>query len=116
VFIRLILLPFASLIRNNKEKVIGINKMTIKEQLWQEIESSSDELLSETLDFLKYLKTKKIIKPESKPLVTSIGKSLLKHLKTLDNWQGDDFEECYQAIQETRSQAKFYNFNPFDKK
>ena len=70
--------------------------MTIKEQLWQEIESSSDELLSETLDFLKYLKTKKTIEPESKPLVSSTGKSLLEHLKTLDNWKGDDFEECYR--------------------
>ncbi len=97
-------------------KIIGISKMTIKEQLWQEIESSSDELLSETLDFLKYLKTKKTIKPESKQLGTSTGKSLLKHLKTLDNWKGDDLEECYQTIRETRSQAKFDNFNPFDEK
>ena len=32
--------------------------MTIKKQLWEEIESSSDELLLETLDFLQYLKTK----------------------------------------------------------
>lgn len=90
--------------------------MTIKEQLWQEIESSSDELLSETLDFLKYLKTKKMIEPESRTLVSSTGKSLLEHLKTLDNWKGDDFEECYQAIRETRSQVKFDNFNPFDEK
>ena len=32
--------------------------MTIKEQLLQEIQSSSDSLLEQTLDFLRFLKTK----------------------------------------------------------
>ena len=32
--------------------------MSIKEKLLQEIESSSDSLLEETLDFLRFLKTK----------------------------------------------------------
>ncbi len=32
--------------------------MTIKEQLLQEIQSSSDNLLEQTLDFLRFLKAK----------------------------------------------------------
>jgi DNA-binding HxlR family transcriptional regulator len=88
--------------------------MSIKEQLWQEIESSSDKLLSETLDFLQYLKTKETIKTEPKQRITSTGKSLLEHLNTLDNWQGDDLEECYQVVRETRAQARFDDFNPFE--
>jgi hypothetical protein len=34
--------------------------MTIKELLFQEIESTPEELLKETLDFLQFLKTKQI--------------------------------------------------------
>ena len=59
-------------------------KMKIKEQLLREIESSSEELLLETLDFLKFLKNKKTDKIESKSLMKSTGKSLLENLETLD--------------------------------
>lgn len=42
--------------------------MTVKELLLQEIESSTDSLLEETLDFLRFLKTKKDKQsPEIKP-------------------------------------------------
>ena len=59
--------------------------MTIKKQLWQEIESSSDELLLKTLDFLQHLKTHKITKPKSNQKLVFTGKSLLQHLNTLSN-------------------------------
>lgn len=88
--------------------------MTIKEQLWREIESSSDELLSETLDFLQYLKNKKTIYSKSQDRSISTGKSLLKHLETLSNWDGDDLEECFSTVTQTRGEAKFEEFNPFD--
>ncbi len=88
--------------------------MTIKEQLWQEIESSSDELLLQTLDFLQYLKNKKAVDSESKNLLVSTGKSLLEHLKTLSGWDGDDSEECFSAVKQTCAEAKFEEFNLFD--
>lgn len=88
--------------------------MTIKEQLWQEIESSSDELLSETLNFIQYLKNKKATNSAPDNLLTSTGKSLSEHLKILSNWSGDDLEECFSVVQQTRVEVKFKEFNPFD--
>jgi hypothetical protein len=40
--------------------------MNIKELLLQEIESSSDVLLAETLDFLRFLKTKPTTKEKTR--------------------------------------------------
>lgn len=103
--------------------------MTIKELLLQEIESSSDPLLEETLDFLRFLKTKLAsTQPEANTAVLddqiateaykpaqSTGRSLLKHLKTIGTWEGDDFEECLEMVYATRGKAKFhYDSNPFD--
>jgi len=78
--------------------------MTIKELLLQEIESSSDPLLEETLDFLRFLKTKLAstqpeaytevlddqIATEAYKPAQSTGRSLLEHLKTIGTWEGDD--------------------------
>jgi hypothetical protein len=93
--------------------------MTIKEQLLQEMESSSDVLLAQTLDFLRFLKTK----PESEELSLDLpsktkpetqqatpilrGSKAEDLLKFAGTWQGDDFEECLQLVYETRSQAEF---------
>ncbi len=102
--------------------------MTIKELLLQEIESSSDPLLEETLDFLRFLKTKQT-KSEARANTTQIdleklstdteqtyrpasGRSILRHAGT---WEGDDFEECLEMVYATRGKAKFYyDSNPFD--
>jgi hypothetical protein len=96
--------------------------MTIKEQLFQEIESSPDELIAETLNFLRFLKTKETqAQPKSnqvestiKPTVNSTGRSLLEHLKTIGNWEGDDLEECLRLVIASRGQAKFDDNNPFE--
>lgn len=88
--------------------------MKIKEQLLREIESSSEELLLETLDFLQFLKTKNTNKVQSKPLIESTGKSLLDHLETLDQWSGEDIEDCLNTVKETRMLARFDPVNPFD--
>lgn len=103
--------------------------MTIKELLIQEIDSTPDTLLAETLDFLRFLKTKQSqTQPEANTAVSdnqiatkdykpaqSTGRSLLEHLKTIGTWEGDDFEECLEMVYATRGKAKFhYECNPFD--
>jgi len=102
--------------------------MTIKEQLLQEIESTPDTLLAETLDFLRFLKTKRDLeksevvstaptqtdstKNSQKPYRSASGRSILRHAGT---WAGDDFEECLEQVYATRGKAKFeYDFNPFE--
>ncbi|MBD2523416.1 hypothetical protein [Nostoc sp. FACHB-133] len=102
--------------------------MNIKEILLQEIESSSDVLLAETLDFLRFLKTKPTTKEISLDLSTEKNDDTSSHqtkpeiqeatpiirgskaedlLKFAGTWQGDDFEECLQLVYETRSSAEF---------
>ncbi|MBD2303375.1 DUF2281 domain-containing protein [Nostoc sp. FACHB-190] len=114
--------------------------MTIKELLLQEIESSPESLLEETLDFLRFLKTKQAagekepqhphIQPEAAdsntqnqlhenstdnsqiPYRPASGRSILRHAGT---WAGDDFDECLQSVYATRGKAKFdYDLNPFE--
>ncbi|MFW9264178.1 DUF2281 domain-containing protein [Nostoc sp. CALU 546] len=114
--------------------------MTIKKILLQEIESSPESLLEETLDFLRFLKTKQtavkkdthpphinsetassdtIHQPEESltensqlPYRPASGRSILRHAGT---WAGDDFDECLQSVYATRGKAKFdYDLNPFE--
>ena len=90
--------------------------MTIKEQLLQEIQSSSDNLLEQTLDFLRFLKTKekKNVTDDEEQFISSTGKNLVEHLKEISSWSGDDLEECLKTVKETRSKAIFNASNPFD--
>ena len=90
--------------------------MTIKEQLLQEIQSSSDNLLEQTLDFLRFLKTKEKenVKIDEEKLISSTGKNLVEHLKEIGAWSGDDLEECLKTVKETRIRARFDPSNPFD--
>jgi hypothetical protein len=82
--------------------------MTIKEQLLQELNSTPDRLIVETLNFLQFIKAKE-------EFTFSTGASLLAHLKTIGTWQGDDFDECLQDISDTRLPAEFtLETNPFD--
>ena len=102
--------------------------MNIKEILLQEIESSSDVLLAETLDFLRFLKTKPRTEEISLDLSTEKNDDTSNHqtkpeiqeatpilrgskaedlLKFAGTWQGNDFEECLQLVYETRSPAEF---------
>ena len=102
--------------------------MNIKELLLQEIESSSDVLLAQTLDFLRFLKTKprteeisldlstaknddtfnQKTKPEIQEATPILrGSKAEDLLKFAGTWQGDDFEECLQLVYETRSPAEF---------
>jgi hypothetical protein len=76
--------------------------MTIKKQLLEEIESSPDSLLAETLDFLCFLKTKP--KKFQQFYRSASGRSILRHA---GKWEGDDLEECLRSVYATRGKAKF---------
>ncbi|MHC0068233.1 DUF2281 domain-containing protein [Nostoc sp. UIC 10890] len=96
--------------------------MTIKELLLIEIESTSDTILTETLDFLRFLKTKEtqtqpvssVADSADQTPVNSTGRSLLEHLKTIGKWEGDDLQECLELVYATRGKAKFDYDNPFE--
>jgi hypothetical protein len=80
--------------------------MTLKEQLLQAIEALPTLKLAEALTFIQSLQTK--------PSMTT-AKSFLAHLKTIGTWSGDDFQDCLDAIQNSRGEAQFdYSFNPFE--
>ncbi|MBE9189311.1 DUF2281 domain-containing protein [Gloeocapsopsis crepidinum LEGE 06123] len=89
--------------------------MTIKEQLLQEIEFTTDTLLAATLDLLRFIKIKQssiqptpeVVNSANYMPVNSTGRSLLDHLKTIGTWEGDDFEECLEMVYATRGKAKF---------
>jgi hypothetical protein len=72
--------------------------MTIKEQLLQAIEALPSTKLAEALSFMKSLSTK--------PSITS-AKSFLAHLKTIGTWSGDDFQECLEAVQNSRGETQY---------
>ncbi len=80
--------------------------MTLKEQLLQAIEALPSDRLAQVFTFVQSLSTK--------PSTTS-AKSFLAHLKTIGTWSGDDFQECLEAIQNSRGEAQFdYSLNPFE--
>ena len=88
----------------------------IREQLIQETEEISDDLLKEVLDFLLFIKARHI-NPSSKPVPSeapfSSAKYVLDNLSKIGAWEGDDFEECLQMVKDTRSQVNFFKHEPF---
>jgi hypothetical protein len=89
---------------------------SVREQLIQETEEISDDLLREVLDFLLFIKTRQVTQP-SKPIVSeapfSSAKYVLDNLSNIGTWEGDDFEECLQTVKDTRGQANFFKHEPF---
>ncbi len=67
----------------------------IKQELLQELSSTPDRLIIETLNFLQFLKAKE-------KSHWSTGESLLAHLETIGTWQGDDFDRCLQSLKKHR--------------
>jgi hypothetical protein len=89
--------------------------MATKQELIQEIESTPETILAETLNYLRYLKIKDTqVQSNAKTLTNSTGGSLLEHLKTIGKWEGDDLEECLESVIASRGQAKFDYDNPFE--
>jgi hypothetical protein len=113
--------------------------MTIKQQLIQELESTSESLLAETLDFLRFLKTKQdksqveitsppfeessasidshdsqeesSSEPSQLPYSPGFGRSILRHAGT---WTDDDYQECLQLAYTSRGKATFDDDNGFE--
>jgi hypothetical protein len=62
------------------------------------IESADDEALVPMLHFLKaQIQQQPVLKANS-------GRSILRHA---GKWQGDDFDECLQAVYDSRSETQF---------
>jgi hypothetical protein len=93
-------------------------KVSLREQLRQEIDQVSDEILASTLDFILFLKSreaelsnaKKTNKNPDLPYRPASGKSLVNYQ---GGWVGDDFEECLQQVHDSRSKVNFLKHEPF---
>ncbi len=71
--------------------------------------------MTETLNFLRFLKTKETqVQPTQHTTVNSTGSSLLEHLKTIVTWEGDDLKKCLKLVIASRGQAEFNEDNPFE--
>ena len=71
---------------------------SLKEELLQAIETAPDGAIEQTLIYLKaLLQNQPSLHPGS-------GRSLLRHA---GKWQGDDFEDCLEAVYKSRSDAQF---------
>jgi hypothetical protein len=97
--------------------------MTLKEILIQELETASDEVLSETINFVQFLKTK----PSESQAVTHLLNTNTDEqtppekkctvgdlLQFAGEWQGDDGQECLEMVYATRSRSSYDpTKNPF---
>lgn len=95
---------------SSRTKTVNIHSdfMIPKEKLLEELNSTPDRLIVETLNFLQFLKAKE-------QSHRSTAESLLLHLENIGTWQGDDFDECLNSISDMRLPAEFnLQPNPFD--
>ncbi|MGB3532351.1 MAG: hypothetical protein WBA13_02420 [Microcoleaceae cyanobacterium] len=80
-------------------------EVSLREQLHQEIDQVSDEVLASTLDFLLFLKSR-YSELSNTEKYSSTAKSILKTLENIGKWEGDDFEECLEFVHASRSTIK----------
>ncbi|PZV08816.1 MAG: hypothetical protein DCF22_19595 [Leptolyngbya sp.] len=75
--------------------------LPIREQLIQETEEISDDLLKEVLDFLLFIKARHINLP-SKPIASEVpfssAKYVLDNLSNIEKRAGDDSGECLKPV------------------
>lgn len=89
----------------------------IRQKLHQQIDQLPSDFLLLAVEFLEFLKSRRpnettpsalssmFESDEGEPILTgSTGADMLQFAGT---WQGDDFEECLEAVYETRSPAEF---------
>jgi hypothetical protein len=90
----------------------------IRQKLHHQIDQLPADLLllvAEFLEFLKFRLSKgtaetavptvdEPVNPPTEPIGASTGADLIPFVGT---WQGDDIEDCLQAVYETRSPAEF---------
>ncbi len=60
------------------------------------------------------IKENENVKTDEEKIISSTGKNLVEHITKISMWSGDDFEECWKTVTETRTSAKFDTSNPFD--
>jgi hypothetical protein len=80
----------------------------VRQKLQQQIEQLPSEQLALVLQFLESLPAKATIEqiPSSEePALT--GSTVADLLKFAGSWQGDDFEDCLQAVYDDRLPAEF---------
>lgn len=71
---------------------------SLKDELLQTIEAAPEEVIEQTLIYLKtLLQNQPSLRPGS-------GRSLLRHA---GKWQGDDFADCLQSVYKTRGDTQF---------
>jgi hypothetical protein len=97
--------------------------MTLKEILIQELETASNEVISETINFVQFLKTKPPLNQNIPVPDTNIGEqappvkkgTVGDLLQFAGKWQGDDAQECLDMVYATRSRASYDpTKNPFN--
>ncbi len=80
--------------------------MITRELLVQEIESLPPELLTEALDFIRFIKASHLQRqsqPETKSGADALRGSKAKDLlEFAGSWSGDDLRECLQLVHDTR--------------
>jgi len=101
-------------------------EMSLREQLLQEVECLPNELVSEVLNFLLFVKVRlagqqgTLTSVPELPEESSQDSDLSYHAasgKSLADyeggWAGDDFEACLQLVRESRSKINFSKYEPF---
>ncbi|MGF2037108.1 MAG: DUF2281 domain-containing protein [Nostoc sp. CmiVER01] len=80
--------------------------MLNRELLAQEIESLPPELVTEALDFIRFIKASHLqrqSKPEANLDTDTLRGSKAKDLlEFAGSWSGDDIRECLQLVHDTR--------------
>lgn len=80
-------------------------EVSLREQLHQEIDQVSDEILASTLDFILFLKSREAELSNAKKS-SSTAASVLNTLERIGKWEGDDFEECLELVHASRSKIQ----------
>lgn len=81
--------------------------MTLKETLWQELETADDELITAAIDWIRLRKnTATLPIPSGEPL--KHGFKLEDLLEFAGTWVGDDLEDCLATVYATRSKTDFF--------
>jgi len=80
-------------------------EVSLREQLHQEIDQVSDEIVASTLDFILFLKSRYAELSNVKKS-SSTAASVLKTLERIGKWEGDDLEECLGLVHASRGKIQ----------
>ncbi|MFM2432024.1 MAG: hypothetical protein RLZZ511_3237 [Cyanobacteriota bacterium] len=87
--------------------------MTLKDTLLQELEAADEQLIAETIDWVRSRKQSLSTQPPSGEPIHR-GNKLGDLAEFAGTWAGDDLEECLAAVYATRSKSHVStDHNPF---